>query len=374
MKRSTILLVLVLTFIFASSTIVGSYTISPSFEKNNHLGKSIIVGPYPQNPDLDSITICWETSEKTRFNKVYYGLTPDCENVVFEKKLLKNYFHKVKITDLTHSTKYFYKVESDCHMSNIYSFYTSFETNDSIRFIAYGDNRGEWDNWQQASIVAKAIEKEQPHFILHTGDLVNNGTIKQEWYNFFRTSTFIHNSTLYPILGNHEYYGNSYFKYFSLPNNERWYSFDNGPIHFIGLDSNYRNILRPAQILWLIKELRSNDEPFTVVFFHHPLYSSGNHGSCIPLRFLWGTFFQLNKVDIVLNAHDHSYERGKVLNVNYIVTGGGGGPLYDVGSSWWTIYSEKTYHYCLIEANQSELTFQAIKPDGTIFDSFQIMK
>ncbi len=62
------------------------------------------------------------------------------------------------------------------------------------------------------------------------------------------------------------------------------------------------------------------------------------------------------------------------VNVNYIVTGGGGGPLYDVGSSWWTVYSEKTYHYCLITANQSKLTCQSIKPDGSIIDSFMITK
>jgi len=271
MKHSIKLLALFLTFIFASSTIVGSYTISPSLEENDHLDKSIIVGPYSQNQDHDSITICWETSEKTRFNKVCYGFTPDCENVVFEKKLLKNYFHKVKITDLTHSTKYFYKVVSDDFESNIYSFYTSFETNDSIRFIAYGDSRGEWDNWQQAQIVAEAIETQQPAFVLHTGDLVENGTITDQWYRFFNASPFIHNSTLIPVLGNHERYGRSYFKYFSLPHNERWYSFDSGPVHFIGLESNYRNFFRPRQLLWLIKDLRSNEKPFTIVFFHHPL-------------------------------------------------------------------------------------------------------
>ncbi len=374
MKSSTILLALFLTFIFASSTIVESFNISPSFEKNNHLDTSIIVGPYPQNPSDDTIIISWETSEKTRINKVHYGLTPDCEYIANEKNLLRKYFHTVTLTELYPSAKYFYKVVSDGFESNIYSFYTSFETNDSIRFIAYGDSRGEWDNWQQAQIVAEAIETQQPAFVLHTGDLVENGTITDQWYRFFNASPFIHNSTLIPVLGNHERYGRSYFKYFSLPHNGRWYSFDSGPVHFIGLESNYRNFFRPRQLLWLIKDLRSNEKPFTIVFFHHPLYSSGNHGSFVALRFLWGTFFQTNKVDIVFSSHDHSYERGKVLNVNYIVTGGGGGPLYDVGSSWWTIYSEKTYHYCLVEANQSELTFQAIKPDGTIFDSFQINK
>jgi len=375
MKLSTKMLTLLLLFSFISSNIISSTIVRDIDYEDDKIIEttSIHFGPYPQNPTKDSIIICWQTSEKTRFNKVCYGLTTDCENVVYEKNLLKKYFHKVKLTDLTYSTKYFYKVVSDCFESSIYSFYTSFAANDSIRFIAYGDSRGEWDNWQHASIVAKAIEEEQPHFVLNTGDLVNNGTIKEEWYNFFEASPFTHNSTLYPVLGNHEYYATPYFKYFSLPNNERWYSFDFGPIHFIGLDSNYRNVKRPAQLLWLIKELKTNDKPFTIVFFHHPLYSSGNHGSYIPLRFLWGTFFQLNKVDIVFNAHDHSYERGKVLNVNYIVTGGGGGPLYDVGSSWWTIYSEKTYHYCLIEANESKLSFQAIKPDGAVIDSFQIM-
>jgi 3',5'-cyclic AMP phosphodiesterase CpdA len=306
-------------------------------------------------------------------NTVYYGLTTNCEKNVSEKNPSENSFHTVELTNLEKSMKYYYKVVSDGIESNIFSFYTSFDNNDSIRFIAYGDNRGEWDNWQNARIVAKAIEKEQPHFVLNTGDLVHNGTIEEEWLHFFEASSFIHNSTLYPVLGNHEEYGSYYFKYFKLTNNKLWYSFDSGPVHFIGLDSNYPNRIRPSQLFWLIKELRTTDKSFTIVFFHNPLYSSGNHGSNIPLRFYWGIFFQLNNVDIVINGHDHCYERGKVLNVNYIVTGGGGGPLYDVGSSWWTIYSEKTYHYCLFEANQSKLTFQAIKPDGTVFDSFQIM-
>jgi len=108
MKRSTILITIFLIFIFASSTMVESFTTSDSFEKNNHLDNSIIVGPYLQNPDHNSITICWETSEKTRFNTVCYGLTTDCDTVVFEKNLLRKNFHKVKLNNLTPSTKYFY--------------------------------------------------------------------------------------------------------------------------------------------------------------------------------------------------------------------------------------------------------------------------
>ncbi len=371
MKVKTFTIIL-FALLLLNTTSIDVYSIVGQKEAS-----SIVVGPFTQNTRLNSILVIWETDIPTSNNEVHWGLTSDLGNVSSEKYeffFQKQNLHNVRLDGLIPSTKYYYKVISDSIESKIYSFHTTFERNNTVRFIAYGDTRGVWDNWHHASIVAKAIEEEQPHFVLNTGDLVNNGTIKEEWYNFFEASSFIHNSTLYPVLGNHEYYATPYFKYFSLPNNERWYSFDSGPIHFIGLDSNYRNVLRPAQLLWLIKELKTNDKPFTIVFFHHPLYSSGNHGSYIPLRFLWGTFFQLNKVDIVFNAHDHSYERGKVLNVNYIVTGGGGGPLYDVGSSWWTVYSEKTYHYCLITANQSKLTCQSIKPDGSIIDSFMITK
>jgi hypothetical protein len=84
--------------------------------------------------------------------------------------------------------------------------------------------------------------------------------------------------------------------------------------------------------------------------------------------------FEFYNVDIVFNGHDHSYEHGKVRSVNYIVTGGGGAPLYDIGQSWWTIHSEKTYHYCLVSVDQMELNFQAKKPDGSIIDSFIIQK
>jgi len=207
---------------------------------------------------------------------------------------------------------------------------------------------------------------------LHTGDFVKNGLINSQWVDFFSISNFTHNCTIYPVLGNHENYGESYFQYFTIPGNGYWYSFDNGPIHFIGLDSNKKNLYNPYQIFWLFKDLMSNYKPYIIVFFHHPPYSSGNHGSTNLIRLLWVPLFSIFNVDIVFNGHDHDYERGKAKDVNFIVTGGGGAPLYNVKENWWTIYSEKTHHYCLITANQSQLNFQAIKPDGSIIDSFII--
>ena len=360
----------IITFLIVFSSIpiiIGANDIeSICFDKYN----SIIIGPYYHIPSKNSVFIMWQTSLETTNNSVHFGLNVSCDIAVYNYSVTD--LHKVFLNNLEPSTRYYYRVVSDDIKSNIYTFYTEFDENDSIRFIVYGDTRGVWDNWKNARIVAESIEKENPFFVLHTGDLVKNGHIIEQWFDFFSVSSFIHNSTLYPVLGNHEYYGDPYSQYFPDIGNGCWYSFDQGKVHFIGLDSNKKNAFNINQMIWLINDLISNDRPFIIVFFHHPPYSSGSHGSTIYLRWLWGFVFNLFDVDIVFNGHDHSYERALVNNINYVVTGGGGAPLYNVGKRWWTIYSEKTYHYCLVTINLDELLFQAKKIDGSIIDSFSI--
>jgi hypothetical protein len=333
---------------------------------------SFIIGPYTQRSQKNSIIVSWETKTPTTRNEVQWGLTMDLGNITIEKNLLARTFHTVIVEGLTASTQYYYTVVSDEIESTTYTFCTSYQNDDEIQFVVYGDSRGEWDNWASTKIVAQAIEAVHPPFVISTGDLVDEGINPDGWVDFFNASPFTHNSTLYPVLGNHEYYARWYFTYFSLPGHERWYSFDNGPVHFIGLDSNLRNAYRLIQLVWLMHDLRTNSQPFTIVFFHHPLYSSGNHGNATLLRMIWKPIFEHYRVDIIFNGHDHDYERSVINNITYVVTGGGGAPLYDVGHSSWTIYSEKTYHYCLLTVNSEQLTVQAIKPDGTLFDSFTI--
>jgi hypothetical protein len=333
---------------------------------------SFVIGPYTQQSQKNSIIVSWKTKTPTTRNEVQWGLTTYLGNITVEKNLFSNTFHTVIIEGLTASTQYYYAVVSDGIESATFTFCTSFQQDDEIQFVVYGDDRGGWDNWVSTKIVAQAIEALHPPFVISTGDLVDDGIIPDNWVDFFAASPFVHNSTLYPVLGNHEHYTSWYFTYFSLPGHERWYSFDNGPVHFIGLDSNLRNAYRLVQLVWLVHDLQTNSQPFTIVFFHHPLYSSGNHGNTTLLRLIWKPIFEHFGVDIVFNGHDHNYERGVVNDITYIVTGGGGAPLYDVGHSSWTVYSEKTYHYCLLNVNPELLAFQAIKPDGTVIDSFTI--
>jgi acid phosphatase type 7 len=359
-----------------SGTFGQSSMISPekTGERISFQNSSFVIGPYTQQSQQNSIIVSWETQTPTTRNEVQWGLTGDLGNTTVEKNNFANTFHTITLQGLIASTMYYYIVVSDDAKSAPYTFFTSFQKNDEVRFVVYGDSRGGWDNWASTKIVGQAIEAANPPFVISTGDLVDNGTNANDWVNFFAASPFVHNSTIYPTLGNHEGYSKLYFSYFSLSHNERWYSFDDGPVHFIGLDSNPRNAYRLVQLVWLIHDLRTNSQPFTIVFFHHPLYSSGNHGNATLLRMIWKPIFEHFTVDIVFNGHDHDYERSVVGDITYVVTGGGGAPLYDVGHNPWTVYSEKTYHYCLLTVNSSLLTFEAIKPDGTVFDSFMIPK
>lgn len=330
----------------------------------------LLIGPYPQNSKVDSIVISWKTTVATTHNEVRWGSSPMLGNVSREKWTCAHKFHKVMITGLAAGRQYYYTVVSDGIESPLFTFWTAFLSNETIRFVAYGDSQGNWDSWQTVLQVSQSIEKINPAFVLKPGDLVDNGRNPDDWIEFFAASPFIHNSTLFPVLGNHEQYSHLFFSYFSLPYNERWYSFDNGPVHFIGLDSNIRNRCRLWQLLWLSHDLQSHHQAFTIVFFHHPPYSSSNHGNTTILQKLWAPLFERYHVDIVFNGHDHNYERSIINNVTYIVTGGGGSPLYNNGQSPWTVYSEKTYHFCLLRVNETTLTFEAIKPDGFVFDSF----
>jgi Calcineurin-like phosphoesterase/Purple acid Phosphatase, N-terminal domain/Iron/zinc purple acid phosphatase-like protein C len=336
---------------------------------------TFLVGPYPQHSNIDSIIISWETTEVTTQNEVHWGLSLALGNITKDQAILPGSFHSVKIKGLQANQKYYYIVVSDGMESLPYTFSTASEKPEPIRFIVYGDTRGSWDHWLNTLQVSQAIEKEEPAIVFNTGDLVDEGKNKEDWIDFFAASPFVHNSTLFPVLGNHENNSRLYFSYFSLPFNERWYSYENGPVHFLALDSNYRFRFRITQYLWLHYELRNNRQPFTVILFHHPPYSSGSeHGNSTWIQRFWVPIFEQYHVDVVVNGHDHDYERSIVNGVTYIVTGGGGAPLYDVGQSPWTVYSEKTYHYCVFTVNASILTFEAKKPTGDVFDSFILTK
>jgi len=114
----------------------------------------------------------------------------------------------------------------------------------------------------------------------------------------------------YAALGNHDDAAlQRNYKPFNM-NGERFYSFrpQNG-VRFFALDSNY---VDKAQLQWLDKELAASGSGWKIMFFHHPLYSSGEtHGSAEQQRGLLEPLFLKHGVNVVLSGHEHFYERIK---------------------------------------------------------------
>ena len=99
---------------------------------------------------------------------------------------------------------------------------------------------------------------------------------------------------------------------FTLPNNgvkdilETNYFIDYQGVRFISLDSN---IAIEQQKSWLRKALRDNPNRWTILTFHHPLYSPASSRDNVAIREQWKPILDVFRVDLVLSGHDHSYSR-----------------------------------------------------------------
>jgi len=122
-----------------------------------------------------------------------------------------------------------------------------------------------------------------------------------------------------PAVGNHEYETRAaagYFQYFgSAAGNPAtgYYSYDLGNWHMVVLNSNCEKIIGGCQVgspqeQWLRADLSAHPATCTLAYWHHPRFSSGQHGNAVEMQPIWQALYAAG-VDVVLNGHDHNYER-----------------------------------------------------------------
>jgi hypothetical protein len=160
---------------------------------------------------------------------------------------------------------------------------------------------------------------------------------------------------IHPAPGNHEYLtrgANPYYDYFKASAGtagEGYYSYDVGVWHVVVLNSEivvnagFSASQRRQQEDWLIKDLKDHaKQTCTLAYWHNPRFSSGWHGSDASFIPIWQILYD-NNVDLVLNGHDHDYERfspqtplgvpDTVRGIIEIVVGTGGEELRGFGSN-----------------------------------------
>ncbi|MEA2054625.1 MAG: metallophosphoesterase [Candidatus Thermoplasmatota archaeon] len=338
------------------------------------LQPEIVVGPYTQNVTNDSITIAWETNIPATNNSVEYGENTDYGCIEYGPSGGRHH----EITIYPPFTSGHYKVVSDGIESNDFEFKLAGHCYSTQEFkcVIFGDSRGVWDRWRHATEVANAVNAEHPDFVIHGGDMVNDGRVQTQWDSWLGLmKSLMQNSTVFGILGNHEYNGSRYYEIFALPNNEMWYSFDYGPCHFTILDNYESWDVGSPQYEWLKDDLSSSMAPFKIVCFHEPIYCSGGHEPRTDVRAAWESLFNNYNVDLVFQSHNHYYQRtDPIKGITYIVSGGAGAPLYTPEDAWFMNNSKKAYHYCVLDVSLVEMrmTCSARYTNGIAFDEFVV--
>ena len=179
----------------------------------------------------------------------------------------------------------------------------------------------------------------------------------------------------YASLGNHDDDGQTQYKPFNM-NGQKYYSFrpQNG-VRFFAIDSNY---IDKKQIDWLDKELAASGSEWKIVFFHHPLYSSGaTHGSADAQRKLLEPVFLKHGVNVAFTGHEHFYERMEPQKgVAYFIIGSSAKLRKgDLRKSPLTVYgNDSDYAFMLVEIDGDEMFFQAISDKGMTLDTGSVRR
>lgn len=391
--------------------------------------------------------------------------TPGVEGV---RTALDQYYVHASLSDLLPGTTYYYGVGHDGfdpadadHRATITSFRTAPAGAERFVFTAFGDQ----GVGRSAAAIDRLLLKAAPAFHLHAGDICYaDGTGRGEktdgydptaWDAFLKQSEPVARSVPWMVTtGNHDMeawyspdgYGGQLAR-FSLPDTgfdprtaPGVYTFTYGNVGVVALDANDVSYEIPAnlgctqgrQTAWLKRTLAalraSADVDFVVVFFHHCAYSTSAHASDGGVRAEWQPLFDRYQVDLVVNGHNHVYERtdalkggrvGRTVPVGgstdptrdgtvYVTAGGGGRDLYGfpadapesyeghvrdrdaVESFHWTRSRENAaetvewsrvryrgFSFLSVEATggpSARLTVSALAEDGRRIDRFEVRR
>ncbi len=251
-----------------------------------------------------------------------------------------------------------------------------------FEFVVFGDTRTRHDMHRR--VIQALLRYSSPDFVEHTGDLVANGTDNSQWPLFFDIERdMLRKVAFFPALGNHERNSPQFYEFFQvgLP----YYSFDWGNAHFIILNSDIGNSAPDAasrqefwdkQRQWLDEDLRNSQHfDYRFVTAHHPPFSavSRRQGGNPEMTAL-GPLFEKYRVSAGFFGHDHNYQHHLKDKIHYVVTGGGGAPLYDVASPVPGITQKvsSVEHFVKIHVDGKSAKVTAIGLDGQTMDEFVI--
>jgi acid phosphatase type 7 len=345
----------------------------------------------------------WQTAESNKAAKVRLGTDPNTLTEIhagyvwttpppssgFGTNEPETYMHEVHVCGLKPGTTYSYQVGGGGSGKEAWSATQSFTTVPATGPVTvgfFGDARDKVDTWR---LVHTRMRDAAVNIQLITGDIVDIG-VEESLYETWLDAAWKDPATpgkfltlgqqmMVPIAGNHENDAARFYANFAIPGDgayaEQYASFNVGSAHFIMIDDQplSASVTSDASVTllkWLEDDLVRADadrakHPFVVALNHRGLFTTSLHandGDIHQVRGALAPIFDKHHVDIVLNGHDHEYERSKPLRAGsdptgapvlqqttaqgtvYIVNAGAGADPYAVGT-YVSTYREKTTQF-----------------------------
>ncbi len=292
----------------------------------------VVRGPYLQIKTPTNIVVRWRTDVPTD-SRVQFGTNAGTLDRAAEMSGARTN-HELRVDGLSPYTAYFYSVGSSTGVlaSGLdYRFVTAPIGSKPIRIWAIGDS----------GVPGSGVASVRDAYTNYTGPrdtdvwlMLGDNAYGASTDAQFDQAVFaifpimFRQTALWPERGNDDrFFG--YDDAFTLPQNgeaggvpsgnEYYFSFDQGAIHFVGLDSTGDVSTNGLMYRWLEQDLNANSNQWLIAYWHHPPYSRGSHNSDvdptqIALRQNFVPLLETHGVDLVLCGHSHSYERSYLLS------------------------------------------------------------
>ncbi len=318
-------------------------------------------------------------------------------------------FHSVTFTGLVPETTYAYRVGSGAGASEWFTFTTASASAEPFSFLYFGDSQI-GSNSVYSRVIRQAYRSaSEARLMIFSGDLVDGGSGStlhdNEWGEWHEAGGFIQAEIpVLPTPGNHEYYDpaergkrelNRYWRAgFTLPENgpagleETAYTIDYQGVRFIVVNTDAMNRSEEhatRQVQWVEELLKSNPCKWTIMTFHHPIFSTSARRDNKVIRELFKPLIDKYGVDMVLTGHDHTYARGMIMpdgeeknnrkaGTVYVVSVSGAKQYQQDATQWWDVGLTYTQTWQLISVDGNELAYKAFDASGNLVDQFMLKK
>lgn len=358
---------------------------------------------------LTNLTLTWSNSAGA--DSIEWGYTPGLEKgkaLGIKRTGYTGNFFNYNFGTIKPASVLYYKIydSSTKKWGAVKQFKTAPDpSKNQYSFAGIGDSRDGMAAWTKVSNQANG--KYKTDFTVFNGDIVANSGDKAQWDSWFNAgSAYLENNLVLHALGNHDAASTSTFlNNFESPSvngQSLYYAVTYANAIFITLNSE--DASNTAQYNWLKSTLAAANSDLSIqwkiISFHRPFYTVGNHAGEMNNQFsTWWKVFDDYGVDLILNGHDHMYERTKPINRNVstsspvtkygsgpkegrceIVCGGAGAPFY---SGTANAFVEKLVtnknHFCKLTVHPlpnggSEMCDSTFDSDGKLIDNFCISK